>query len=184
MTEELTHLIEAAEHWAGKTMQDDGQVRPCFFFQFPDRNLGVFPYYSNGKDFDPAERDIFAAIGRAIAVAKQASCSIFISEAWIATQDQLDAVGASAPSDTAVRQEFLIMTCEDMAEPKAMLRMRKIVRLDNGKFLNFDEVEPATYKDLTGRFTGILPRVTIPEPVRQMAKHLLRIKGIKMRKFK
>lgn len=184
MTEELTHLIETAEHWAEKTMKDGGQVRPCFFFHFPGRNLGVFPYYSKGKDFDPEERELFAAFGRAIAVAGEVCSSIFISEAWIATQDQVDAVGADCPSETAVRQEYLIMTCEEMATPQPFMRMRKIVRQDNRNFHGFGEAEQPEYKNFFGRFTGILPRVAVPPNVREMAKLLLKAKGINLLKLK
>ena len=57
-----------------------------------------------------------------------------------------------------------------------------IIRSDNGKFFGFGESDVPGFDAMKGRFAEILPPKLAEPHVREVAKAMLKVKGVKMAK--
>ena len=81
------------------------------------------------------------------------------------------------PSEAFDRQEVIVLMSESHSGQKQ--KFLPIIRSDNGKFFGFGESEVPEMDEMKGRFAQVLPPKVPDDGLRQVAKAMLKVKGIK-----
>jgi hypothetical protein len=81
-----------------------------------------------------------------------------------------------APSEAFDRREVVVLLGESRDGQKQ--KFLPIIRSDNGKFFGFGESEVPGMDEIKGRFAQILPPKVSDDGLRQVAKAMLKVKGV------
>jgi hypothetical protein len=82
-----------------------------------------------------------------------------------------------APSEAFDRRELVVLMGESRNGQKQ--KLLPIIRSDNGKFFGFGECEVPEMDEMKGRFAQLLPTKVPDDELRQIAKAMLKVKGVK-----
>jgi len=171
--ENLDDLLAQAEHYANFSMRNIGRLPPTLFLIGPDGPLVFMPE----SLADESAKDDFATTARLICIAHAATSVVLALEAWVkyATPgEKFDET--ERPSEAFDRKEVVVLMGEARTGPKQ--KFLPIIRSGNGKFFGFGESNPSSIDKMKGRFAQLLP-TKIPDAVtREVAKAILKVKGV------
>jgi len=162
-----------AEHYANYCMRGTGRVTPTLFL-IGANGLMMFVPESLA---DERAKDDFADQARLMCIAHAATAVVMTLEAWAKFAkpgEQFDIT--EAPSEAIDRREFVILMGESHEGQKQ--KFLPIIRSGNGKFFGFGESEDPGADDMKGRFSQILPSKVPDEAMRDLAKVMLKVKGV------
>ena len=169
----LDHLIANAEHYANFCMRNSGRVTPALFFLGPD-GQGMFCPESLADD---SAKDDFANNARLVCIAHGATAAVMAMEVWakFATPgEKLDET--ERPSEAFDRREFVVLMGESHSGRKQ--KFLPIIRSGNGKFFGLGESEDPGADEMKGRFAQLLPTIIPDAAMRDLAKVMLKVKGV------
>ena len=170
----LDDLLAQAEHYANYSMRNIGRVPPTLFLIGADSPVIFIPE----NMADERAKDDFAATARLMCIAHAASACVMTLEAWakFATPgEKLDMT--EAPSEAFDRRELVVLMGESRDGQKQ--RFLPIIRSDNGKFFGFGESEVPEMDEMKGRFAQLLPTRVPDDGLREVAKAMLKLQGVK-----
>ena len=170
----LDDLLALAEHYANYSMRNIGRVPPTLFLIGADGPVIFIPE----NMADERAKDDFAATARLLCIAHAASACVMTLEAWakFATPgEELDMT--EAPSEAFDRRELVVLMGESRDGQKQ--RFLPIIRSDNGKFFGFGESEVPVMDEMKGRFAQLLPTKAPDDGLREVAKAMLKLQGVK-----
>jgi len=170
----LDDLLAQAEHYANYSMRNIGRVPPTLFLIGADGPVIFIPE----NMADERAKDDFAATARLLCIAHAASACVMTLEAWakFATPgEELDMT--EAPSEAFDRRELVVLMGESRDGQKQ--RLLPIIRSDNGKFFGFGESEVPVMDEMKGRFAQLLPTKAPDDGLREVAKAMLKLQGVK-----
>ena len=170
----LDDLLAQAEHYANYSMRNMGRVPPTLFLIGADGPVMFIPE----NMADDRAKDDFATNARLMCIAHAASACVMTLEAWAKFAKPGEKFDMTeAPSEAFDRREFVVL----MGESRDGLKQRflPIIRSGNGKFFGFGESEDPGADEMKGRFAQILPTKMPDEGLRQVAKAMLKAKGVK-----
>jgi hypothetical protein len=170
----LDDLLAQAEHYANYSMRNIGRVPPALFLIGADSPVIFIPE----NMADERAKDDFAATARLMCIAHAASACVMTLEAWakFATPgEKLDMT--EAPSEAFDRRELVVLMGESRDGQKQ--RFLPIIRSDNGKFFGFGESEVPAMDEMKGRFAQLLPTKVPDDGLREVAKAMLKLQGVK-----
>ncbi len=170
----LDDLLAQAEHYANYSMRNIGRVPPTLFLIGADGPVIFIPE----NMADERAKDDFAATARLLCIAHAASACVMTLEAWakFATPgEKLDLT--EAPSEAFDRRELVVLMGESRDGQKQ--RFLPIIRSDNGKFFGFGESEVPEMDEMKGRFAQLLPAQVPDDGLREVAKAMLKMQGVK-----
>ena len=84
------------------------------------------------------------------------------------------------PSEAFDRQEVIVLMGESHSGQKQ--KFLPIIRSDNGKFFGFGESNTPDMDKMEGRFAQILPPKVADAELREVAKVMLKVKGVNVAK--
>lgn len=174
--ETLVELLMQAEHYANFCMRNSGRMSPTLFLIGAEGPLMFVP----PSLADEREKDAFANVARLLCIAHAATSVVMALEAWmkLATPgEKLDI--AEPPSEAIDRQEVVVLMGESRGEQKQ--KILRIIRSGNGKFFGFNEDTP-TMDTMEGRFAQILAPKAPSAENSQLARMMLKVKGINLAK--
>ena len=172
--ETLDDLLAQAEHYANHSMRNIGRVPPTLFLIGADGPVMFIPE----SMADDRAKDDFAATARLMCIAHAASACVMTLEAWAKFAqpgEKLDMT--EAPSEAFDRRELVVLMGESRNGQKQ--RLLPIIRSDNGKFFGFGESELPELDEMKGRFAQLLPTKVPDDGLRQVAKAMLKVQGVK-----
>jgi hypothetical protein len=155
-------------------MRNLGRVPPTLFLIGADGPVLFIPE----NLADDRAKDNFAATARLMCIAHAASACVMTLEAWakFATPgEELDMT--EAPSEAFDRRELVVLMGESRDGQKQ--KFLPIIRSDNGKFFGLGESEVPDMNEMTGRFAQLLPTKVPDDGLRQVAKAMLKVQGVK-----
>ena len=170
----LDDLLAQAEHYANYSMRNMGRVPPTLFLIGADGPVLFIPE----SMADDRAKDDFATTARLMCIAHAASACVMTLEAWakFATPgEKLDLT--EPPSEAFDRREVVVLMGEAREGQKQ--KFLPIIRSDNGKFFGFGESDVPDMNELKGRFAQLLPTKEPDDGLRQVAKAMLKVKGVK-----
>jgi hypothetical protein len=171
--ENLDDLLAQAEHYANFSMRNIGRLPPTVFL-IGSEGLLVFMPESLADD---RAKDDFATNARLICIAYAATSVVLALEAWVKYAKPGEKFDETEPPSEAFdRQEVVVLMGESVTGPKQ--KFLPIIRSGNGKFFGFGESEPPSIDQMKGRFAQILPTKTLDAATRELAKALLKGKGV------
>ncbi|MGI8967392.1 MAG: hypothetical protein ACR2H1_15090 [Limisphaerales bacterium] len=172
--ETLDDLLAQAAHYADYSMRNIGRMPATLFLIGADG-----PLICVAENLaDDSDKDAFATNARLICIAHAATAVVMALEAWASFAkpgEKLDLT--ESPSEAFDRREFVVLIGESHTGQQQ--KFLPIIRSGNGKFFGFNDSETPFMDTMQGRFAGILsPK--IPDPAtRDLAKAMLKIKGVK-----
>ena len=172
--ETLDDLLAQAEHYANYSMRNLGRVPPTLFLIGADGPVLFIPE----NLADDRAKDNFAATARLMCIAHAASACVMTLEAWAKFAkpgEELDMT--EAPSEAFDRRELVVLMGESRDGQKQ--KFLPIIRSDNGKFFGLGESEVPDMNEMTGRFAQLLPTKVPDDGLRQVAKAMLKVQGVK-----
>ena len=175
--ENLDDLLAEAEHYANHSMQNIGHLPPTLFL-IGSTGLVMFMPESLA---DEGEKDDFATTARLMCIAHAANACVMALEAWVKCAkpgEKLDET--ERPSEAFDRQEVVVLLGEARTGQKQ--KFLPIVRSDNGNFFGFGESDVPSMDEMTGRFAQILPTKPPDQGIREVAKAMLKVKGVDLAK--
>jgi hypothetical protein len=175
--ETLDDLLAQAEHYAGFCMRNSGKMSPTLFLIGADGPLMFCPT----SLLDETEKDAFAETARLVCIAHAATACVMALEAWMKTAtpgEQMDMT--EPPSEAFDRQEVIVLMGESPGGQKQ--KFLPIIRHDNGKFFNLSETTIPGMDKMEGRFAQILPPKVADAGLREVAKVMLKVKGVNLAK--
>lgn len=175
--ETLDDLLAQAEHYAGFCMRNSGKMAPTLFLIGADGPLMFVPSSLVAAN----EKDAFADTARLVCIAHAATACVMALEAWMkmATPgEQMDMT--EPPSEAFDRQEVIVLMGESRDGQKQ--KFLPIIRHDNGKFFNLGETTVPGMDRMEGRFAQILPPKVADAGLREVAKTMLKVKGVNVAK--
>jgi hypothetical protein len=110
-------------------------------------------------------------------IAHAATSVVMALEAWVKyakAGEKFDET--EAPSEAFDRQEVVVLLGESRTGQKQ--KFLPIIRSDNGKFFGFGESEVPDMDEMKGRFAQLLPTKVPDEGIREVAKVMLKVKGV------
>lgn len=128
---------------------------------------------------DAAAKDEFATTARLMCIAQAATACVMALEAWVTFAvpgEKLDET--EPPSEAFDRKEVVVLMGESQSGQKQ--KLLPIVRSDNGNFFGFGECEIPGLDEMKGRFAQLLPPKIPDAPIRDLAKAMLKVKGVKL----
>ena len=128
---------------------------------------------------DAAAKDEFATTARLMCIAQAATACVMALEAWAKLAvpgEKLDET--EPPSEAFDRKELVVLMGESQSGQKQ--KLLPIIRSDNGKFFGFGECELPDLDEMKGRFAQLLPTKIPDAPMRDLAKAMLKVKGVKL----
>jgi hypothetical protein len=172
--ETLDDLLAQAEHYANCCMRGTGRVTPVLFLVGPDGPLMFVPE----SLADERAKDDFARMAQLMCIAHGATACVMALEAWakFAKPDEKFDM-TEAPSEAFDRREFVILMGESQVGHKQ--KFLPIIRSGNGKVFGFGESEDPGADEIKGRFAQLLPPQVPDEQLREVARAMLKVKGIK-----
>ena len=127
---------------------------------------------------DAAAKDDFATNARLMCIAHGATACVMTLEAWMKSAtpgEKLDMT--EPPSEAFDRQEVIVLMGESHDGQKQ--KFLPIIRSDNGNFFGFGEPNTPSMDKMEGRFAQILPPKVAEAHIREVAKAMLKVKGVK-----
>jgi hypothetical protein len=170
----LDDLLAQAEHYANYSMRNMGRVPPTLFLIGPDGPMMFMPE----SLADEQAKDDFANMARLTCIAHAATATVMTLEAWMKSAtpgEELDMT--EPPSEAFDRREVVVLMGESHTGQKQ--KFLPIIRSDNGKFFGFGESEVPAMDKMEGRFAQILPSKVAEAHIREVAKAMLKVKGVK-----
>jgi hypothetical protein len=170
----LDDLLAQAEHYANYCMRNMGRVPPTLFLIGADGPVMFVPE----NMADDGAKDDFATTARLMCIAHAASACVMTLEAWAKFAkpgEEFDMT--EAPSEAFDRREVVVFMGESRDGQKQ--RILPIIRSDNGTFFGFGESEMPELDEMKGRFAHILPTKVPDDGLRQVARAMLKVKGVK-----
>lgn len=170
----LDDLLAQAEHYANYSMRNMGRVPPTLFLIGAD---GLVLFMPENMADDRAKDD-FAATARLMCIAHAASTCVMTLEAWAKFAKPGEKFDMTeAPSEAFDRREVVVLMGESREGQKQ--KILPIIRSDNGKFFGFGDSELPEMDEMKGRFAQLLPTKVPDDGLRQVAKAMLKVKGVK-----
>ncbi len=172
--ESLDDLLAQAAHYSEYCLRNSGSMPPTLFLIGAD---GPFLCVAE-KLADDTDKDAFATNAKLLCIAHAATAVVMAMEAWATFAkpgEKLDMT--ERPSEAFDRREFVILMGE--AHTGQQQKFLPIIRSDNGKFFGFNESEVPTMDSMQGRFAQILSPKIPDVATRDLAKAMLKIKGVK-----
>jgi hypothetical protein len=169
----LDELLANAEHYANFCMRNSGRVTPALFLIGPDVQGMVCPE----SLADEHAKNDFANNARLLCIAHGATACVMTLEAWAKfakADEKFDMT--EAPSEAFDRREVVILMGEAAGEHRH--KFLPIIRSGNGKFFGFGEPEAPEVTEMKGRFAQILPTKVPDAAMRDLAKAMLKVKGV------
>jgi hypothetical protein len=172
--ENLDDLLAQAEHYANYSMRNMGRLPPTVFLIGPEGLLMFMPESLS----DEKAKDDFATNARLMCIAYAATSVVMALEAWVKYAKPGEKFDETEPPSEAFdRQEVVVLMGESNKGPKQ--KFLPIIRSGNGKFFGFGESDPPSIDQMKGRFAQILPSKVIDDATRDLAKAMLKVKGVK-----
>jgi hypothetical protein len=174
----LDDLLAQAEHYANYCMRNTGRVTPALFLIGPDGPLMFVPE----SLADDGAKDDFATTASLMCIAHAATATVMTLEAWLkyATPgEKLDMT--EPPSEAFDRKEVVVLMGESRDGQKQ--KFLPIIRSGNGKFFGFGESDAPDFDEMKGRFAQILPPKIPDAQLREVAKAMLKVNGVKAAQF-
>lgn len=171
--ESLDDLLTQAEDYANFSMRNLGRLPPTLFLIGSDGPLMFMPESLE----DAAAKDDFATTARLLCVAYAATACVMALEAWATFAkpgEKLDET--EPPSEAFDRKEIVVLMGESRKAQKQ--KLLPIIRSGNGKFFGFGESEAPPIDEMKGRFAQILPPKIPDAAARDLAKTVLKVKGL------
>ena len=171
----LDDLLAQAEHYANHSMRNIGRVPPTLFLIGADGPVIFIPE----NMADDGAKDDFATTARLMCIAHAATATVMTLEAWMKTAtpgEKLDMT--EPPSEAFDRREVVVLMGESRDGQKQ--KFLPIIRSDNGKFFGFGEFDVPVMDQMKGRFAQILPPKVPDAQLREVAKVMLKVKGVKV----
>jgi hypothetical protein len=171
--ENLDDLLAQAEHYANYSMRNIGRLPATLFLIGSEGPLIYMPE----SLADDEAKDDFAAVARLLCIAHAATSVVMALEAWVKYAkpgEKLDET--ERPSEAFDRQEVVVLMGESHTGQKQ--KFLPIIRSDNGKFFGLGESDAPSVDNVNGRFAQLLPAKTPDARIREVAKALLKVKGI------
>jgi len=170
----LDDLLAQAEDYANYCMRNSGRVTPTLFLIGPAGPLMFVPE----SLADERAKDDFATKARLMCIAHAASACVMTLEAWAKFAKPGEKFDMTeAPSEAFDRREFVVLMGESHDGQKQ--KFLPIIRSGNGKFFGLGEPEAPGADEMKGRFAQILPTKVPDEGLREVAKAMLKVKGVK-----
>jgi len=154
-------------------MRNIGRLSPTLFLIGSDGPLIFMP----DSLADEGAKDDFATNARLMCIAYAATSVVMALEAWVKYAkpgEKLDET--EPPSEAFDRQEVVVLMGESLDGQKQ--KFLPIIRSGNGKFFGFGEADLPSMDKMRGRFAQLLPAKVPDAAVRQMAKVMLKAKGV------
>jgi hypothetical protein len=171
--ENLDDLLAQAEHYANYSMRKIGRLPPTLFLI---GSGGVLIFMPESLA-DEAAKDDFATNVRLMCIAHAATSVVMALEAWVKFAKPGEKFDETErPSEAFDRQEVIVLMGESHTGQKQ--KFLPIVRSGNGKFFGFGESEPPSMDEMKGRFAKLLPAKATDAATRDLAKALLKVKGV------
>lgn len=175
--ETLDDLLAQAAHYAEFCMRNSGKMAPTLFLIGADGPLMFVP----ASLVDADEKDAFATTARLVCIAHAATACVMALEAWMKTATPGEKMDMTEPpSESFDRQEVIVLMGESRDGQKQ--KFLPIIRHDNGKFFNLGETTVPGMDKMEGRFAQILPPNQPDASTRELAKIMLKVKGVKTAK--
>ena len=175
--ETLDGLLAQAAHYADYCLRNSGRMPPTLFLIGADGPILFMPE----NLADDSDKDAFATTARLMCIAHAATACVMALEAWAKFAKPGEKFDMTErPSEAFNRREFVILMGEDRVGQKQ--KFLPIIRSDNGKFFTFGESEVPEMDKMTGRFAQILPAKVADEQTREVAKVMLKVKGVNVAK--
>ncbi len=169
----LDEMLANAEHYANYCMRDSGSITPALFLTGPDGPTMFMPQSLADAD----EKDKFSNQCRLMCIAHAATACVMVLEAWAKFAKPGETLDTSeAPSEALDRREVVMLMAESQAGQRQ--KLLPIIRSDNGRFFGFGEPEIPELDGLQGRFAQILPPKAPDAAMRDLAKAMLKVKGV------
>ena len=131
---------------------------------------------------DASEKDDFATTARLVCIAHAATACVMALEAWMKTAKPGETLDTTEPPYEAFdRQEVIVLMGESRDGQKQ--KFLPIIRSGNGKFFNLGESNDPGMDRMEGRFAQILPPNHPDAQTQELAKVMLKVKGVKGSKF-
>ena len=158
-------------------MRNSGKMAPTLFLIGADGPLMFVP----ASLVDADEKDAFATTARLVCIAHAATACVMALEAWMKTATPGEKMDMTEPpSESFDRQEVIVLMGESRDGQKQ--KFLPIIRHDNGKFFNLGETTVPGMDKMEGRFAQILPPNQPDASTRELAKIMLKVKGVKTAK--
>lgn len=171
--ETLDDLLAQAEHYAEFCMRNSGKMSPTLFLIGADGPLMFVP----ASLADANEKDDFATTARLLCIAHAATASVMTLEAWMKSATPGENFDMTEPPSEAFdRREVVVLMGESHTGQKQ--KFLPIIRSGNGKFFGFGESEVLGMDQMKGRFAQILPTKVPDAAMRDLAKVMLKVKGV------
>ena len=169
----LDDLMARAEHYANFCLCGTGRVSPVLFLIGTD-GLLMFAPKSLADEHD---KDSFASQAQLMCITHAATACVMTLEVWAKFAKPGEPFDMTeAPSEAFDRREFVVLMGESHDGQKQ--KYLPIIRSDNGKFFGFGESEDPGADEMTGRFAQILPTKVPDASMRDLAKIMLKVKGV------
>jgi hypothetical protein len=171
--ETLDDLLAQAEHYANYSMRNIGRLPLTLFLIGPDGPMIFMP-----KSLaDDSAKDDFANNARLMCIAHAATACVMALEAWAKFAKPGEKFDMTeAPSEAFDRREVVVLMGESHGGQKQ--KFLPIIRSDNGKFFGFGESEVPAMDEMKGRFAQLLPTKDPDAQLRDVAKVMLKVKGV------
>ena len=171
--ETLDDLLAQTEHYANYCMRGTGRVTAALFLIGPDGPVMLVPESLADTD----AKDDFATTAQLMCIAHAATACVLALEAWATFAKPGEKFDETeAPSEAFDRREFVILMGESHNGRKQ--KYLPIIRSSNGKFFGFGEAEDPGTDEIKGRFAQLLPPKVPDELMREVARAMLKIKGV------
>jgi hypothetical protein len=171
--ENLDDLLAQAEHYADHSMRNIGHLPPTLFL-IGSKGLAIFTPESLADDSD---KDDFATTSRLMCIAHGATVCVMALEAWVKYAKPGEKFDETeAPSEAFDRQEVVVLMAESHTGQKQ--KFLPIIRNGNGKFFGFGESDAASMDEIKGRFAQIYPMEVPDKGIQEVAKAMLKVKGV------
>jgi hypothetical protein len=171
----LDDLLAQAEHYANYCMRNTGRVTPTLFLIGPDGPLMFVPE----SLADENAKDDFATTARLMCIAHAATATVMTLEAWAKSAKPGEKMDMTEPPSEAFdRREVVVLLGETRDGQKQ--EFLPIIRSGNGKFFGFGESDVPVMDQMKGRFAQILPPKVPDDAMRDLAKVMLKVKGVKV----
>lgn len=170
----LDDLCAQALNYADFFLKLNGCMRPAFFAICAEGPPAFFIFATD--EFDVQQKNQFADLCRIFAVAHGAVCSVVCTEAWIIRREREN---DELPSEAMDRIETISLATEEPGSIGGM-RMAPLLRDGNGKYFGLGE--PEKFEGMgAGRFFPLLPKKAVPPVIREAARALIAMKGVKIK---
>ena len=171
--ENLDDLLAQAEHYANFSMRNMGRLPPTLLLLGSEGLLMFMPE----SLLDENAKDEFATNARLICIAHDATSVVMALEAWVKYAKPGEKFDETEPPSEAFdRQEVVVFMGESRQGQKQ--KFLPIIRSGNGKFFGFGESDTPSMEKMRGRFAQLLPTKLPDAATRELAKVMLKVKGV------